>query len=128
MTSPGSAPSTKLRGLSFHDNVPRMSYVAPLSLLSAVVVLDSSFDGWTLLDAPSDAERSFQYHVAFSHPFSAPPVVQVGIVGLDVSNADNVRVRVRAIDITAHGFVLSAQTWLHTKIWSVDVSWLAIGG
>ncbi|HXN32613.1 MAG TPA: H-type lectin domain-containing protein [Polyangiaceae bacterium] len=104
-----------------------MAYVAPLSLLSATVVLDSSLEGWSLLDPSTDGARAFRYHVSFSRPFSAPPVVQVGIVGLDVSREDNVRVRVRALDITATGFTLEAVTWLNTKIWAVDVSWLAIG-
>ncbi len=104
-----------------------MSYVAPLSLLSATVVLDSSMEGWSLLDPSTGEDRAFRYHVSFSRPFSAPPVVQVGIVGLDASKEDNLRVRVRAHDITANGFALEAITWLNTKIWSVEVSWLAIG-
>jgi hypothetical protein len=104
-----------------------MSYVAPLNLLSATVVLDTSLEGWTLLDPSSDGDRTFRYAVTFSRSFSAPPVVQVGIVGLDVSKDDNVRVRVRAFDIAETGFTLQAETWLNTKIWLVEVSWLAIG-
>jgi hypothetical protein len=104
-----------------------MSYVAPLNLLSAVVLLDASLQGWSLLEPSIDPVRTFRYPVSFSRSFSAPPVVQVGIVGLDVSKDDNVRLRVRAIDITDSGFTLEAETWLNTKIWSVDVSWLAIG-
>jgi|HubBroStandDraft_6_1064221.scaffolds.fasta_scaffold1685805_2 hypothetical protein len=104
-----------------------MSYVAPLNLLSAVVVLDASLEGWPFLDTATEGKRVFRSHVSFSRAFSAPPVVHVGIVGLDVSKDDNVRVRVRAIDITSTGFLLEAETWLATKIWSVDVSWLAIG-
>jgi H-type lectin domain-containing protein len=104
-----------------------MSYVAPLTLLSAVVVLDSSLDGWTLLDPSAHPDRTFRSPVSFSRSFSAPPIVQVAIVGLDVSNEDNLRVRVRALDITETGFTLLAETWLSTKIWSVDISWLAIG-
>jgi hypothetical protein len=72
-----------------------MSYVTPLTLLSAT---------------------------------SAPPVVHVGIVGLDVSKDANLRLRVRALDIRESGFTLQAETWLNTKIWSVEVSWLAVGG
>ena len=104
-----------------------MSYVAPLTLLSAVVVLDASLPGWSLLEPSTDPDRVFRFPVSFSRSFSAPPVVQVGMVGLDVSKDDNVRLRVRAVDITETGFMLEAETWLHTKIWSVDVSWLAIG-
>lgn len=107
-----------------------MSYVAPLTVLSAVVVLDASLEGWSLLDPSIDVDRmdrTFRTGVSFSRSFSAPPVVQVGIVGIDASKEDNLRVRVRAIDITASGFAIHAETWLNTRIWSLEVSWLAIG-
>jgi hypothetical protein len=104
-----------------------MSYVAPLTFLSATLVLDESLEGWSLLEPSPHGDRVFPYQVFFSRPFSVPPVVHVGIVGLDVSKEDNVRLRVRALDITAASFTLQAETWLNTKIWSVEVSWLAIG-
>src|SRR5580692_1347454 len=104
-----------------------MSNVAPLAFLSAQVVLDSSLEGWSLLDASGEIPRAFRQYVSFDRPFSAAPVVQVGIVGLDVSNDDNLRVRIRAIDITGAGFTLEAETWWYTRIWSVAISWLAIG-
>jgi hypothetical protein len=104
-----------------------MSNVAPLALLSAVAVLDCSLEGWILLEPNGEGPRVFRLPVSFSRPFSVPPVVQVGIVGLDVSKEDNARVRVRAMDITETGFTLHAETWWGTKIWSVDVSWVAIG-
>ena len=74
-----------------------MSNVAPLNISSAVVVLDSSLDGWTFLDSSEKTERTFLSRVTFGREFTAPPVVHVGIVGLDVSKDDNVRLRVRAI-------------------------------
>jgi hypothetical protein len=105
-----------------------MSSIAPLNLLSATLVLDTSLDGWTLVEPAGDGgTRDFRYEVVFSRAFSGPPVLQVGIVGLDVSKDDNLRVRVRALDISPRGFTLLAETWLSTKIWSVEVSWLAIG-
>ncbi len=94
---------------------------------SAAVALDSSLEGWSLLDPSSDLDRTFRYPVSFNQAFPAPPVVHVGIIGLDASNDDNLRVRVRAVNITATGFTLQAETWLGTKIWSIGVSWLAIG-
>ncbi len=103
-----------------------MSDVTPLSLLSAVVTLNSSLDGWSLLE-PSSERRSFRYAVFFEREFSTVPVVQVGVVGIDASKDDNLRFSLRAVEIGAHGFTLCVETWLNTKIWSVDVSWLAIG-
>jgi H-type lectin domain len=102
-----------------------MSTLTPLALLSAVVPLGSLLEGWTLLDG--SGARSFRHAVTFEHAFSAPPVVQLSVVGLDASKDDNLRLRVRAEAISARGFTLLVETWLHTKIWGVDVSWLAIG-
>ena len=96
-------------------------------MLSAVTVLDSSLEGWNLLDVPAEGPRTFQFDVAFERAFAAPPVVQVGICGLDVGNHDSARLRVRAVDINPKGFTLRAETWLNTKVWSVDVTWLALG-
>jgi len=101
--------------------------VAPLVMLSAVVALNSSLEGWTLLEPESDEPRSFRYSVLFEVPFSAPPVVQLGVVGVDASKEDNLRLKVRAEAITSGGFTLLVETWLHTRLWAVDVSWLAIG-
>jgi hypothetical protein len=104
-----------------------MPDIAPLSLLSSVVVLDTSLDGWSLLDLSMEGDRFYRYGVSFSQAFSAPPVIHIGVVGLDVSKDDNTRFRVRALDITEAGFTLQAQTWWNTRIWSVEISWLAIG-
>lgn len=104
-----------------------MSIVAPLSLLSAVIVLDSTLDDWSLLEPAGGLRRSFRQPVAFDRKFSTPPLVHVGLVGIDASKEDNLRLSVRAESITEHGFVVCAETWLNTKIWSVEVSWLAIG-
>ncbi|HYQ43899.1 MAG TPA: H-type lectin domain-containing protein [Polyangiaceae bacterium] len=104
-----------------------MSTVAPLSLLSAVIVLDSTLDDWSLLEPAGGLRRSFRQPVTFDRQFSVPPLVHVGLVGIDASKEDNLRLSLRAQSITEHGFVLCAETWLNTKIWSVEVSWLAIG-
>jgi hypothetical protein len=107
------------------SKMPGMSTIAPLALLSAVVSLDPSVAGFTLHEG--EGPRRSVYPVAFERAFSAPPVVQLSVVGLDSSKEHNLRVRVRAEDITAGGFVLVVETWLHTELWGVDVSWLAIG-
>jgi hypothetical protein len=65
--------------------------------------------------------------VHFDHPFAAVPVVHLGLAGFDISERDCSRLRVRAVDITPEGFSVQAQTWLGTEVWSIDVSWLALG-
>lgn len=104
-----------------------MSNLVPFTMLSAVTVLDSSLEGWQLLEGPAEGPRTQRYQVEFERPFTNAPLVHVGITGLDVSKDDNVRLRVRATDISARGFVIEAETWLNTRIWAVDVTWLAIG-
>ncbi len=103
----------------------RMSSIAPLAMLSAVVPMGSSLEGWTLLEG--EGPRRYAQRVSFERPFSAPPVVQLGIVGVDSSRDHNLRLRVRPEGISDTGFTIVVETWLHTEIWSVDVSWLAIG-
>jgi hypothetical protein len=102
-----------------------MSTLAPLALLSAVVPMSSAVDGFALHEG--EGPRTHGRAVVFERPFSAPPVVQLGVVGLDASKDHNLRLRVRAEDITPSGFTLVVETWLHSQLWNVDVSWLAIG-
>ena len=104
-----------------------MSNVSPLSLLSSVVVLDGSAESWPMLDPSLGDKREFRQPIQFERTFAHAPVVQVGLVGIDSSNDDNLRLRLRAEAITPQGFTLHAETWLNTKIWSIEVSWLAIG-
>lgn len=104
-----------------------MSNITPLSLLSAVVVLDSTLENWSLLEPASGMRRSFAQPIVFERQFTAPPLVHLGVVGIDANKDHNLRLSVRADAITEYGFTLRAETWLNTEIWSVEVSWLAIG-
>ena len=101
--------------------------VLPLKIAASVLHLDSTLPGWTLLDAGSDTPRTFMTRVAFEQPFGLAPVVHAGISGFDVENVDAARTRLRVTHVDATGFDLELETWLGTRIWSVDVSWLAIG-
>lgn len=104
-----------------------MSNIVPLAMISAVTSLDSSLDGWTLLDVPASEPRVFRYDVAFDQPFPARPLVHLSISGIDVENHDCARLRAHPVDIRPDGFTIHLETWLNTRIWSVDVSWLAVG-
>lgn len=103
----------------------RMSSIAPLAILSAVLPIDSSATGWMLQEGAGP--RRYAQDVVFERSFSAPPVVQLGVVGVDSSRDHNLRLRVRAESITATGFTLVIETWWETALFGVDVSWLAIG-
>ncbi|MGC4088758.1 MAG: H-type lectin domain-containing protein [Polyangiaceae bacterium] len=102
-----------------------MSTITPLALLSAVLPVGSSSEGWTLHEG--EGERRYSQEIAFERPFSSTPVVQVGVVGIDASKDHNLRLRLRAENISSSGFTIVVETWLHSQLWSVDLSWLAIG-
>ena len=102
--------------------------IDPLSLLSGIEKLGSDREGWTLDDIEGiDADRLFRSKVTFDRAFNAPPVVQIGIVGFDISEEDSARLEASVENISTHGFELVLSTWLNTRLWRVNVSWLAIG-
>lgn len=102
--------------------------IDPLNLLSGVEKLGSDLEGWTLDDIEGiDADRQFRSPVKFDRPFSAPPVVHIGIVGFDISERDAARLEASVRNITTRGFEIVLSTWLNTRLWRVNVSWLAIG-
>jgi hypothetical protein len=105
----------------------QLAPVLPLKIAAAQVHLDSTLPGWTLLEPQGDAARTYATRVTFERSFRLAPVVQVGISGFDIENADAARTRLRVTSVDETGFGLEVDTWLGTRIWSIDVSWLAIG-
>ncbi len=102
--------------------------VEPLVFIAGVNKFGADDEGWELVRGPQDGEaRRYRATVTFEQPLRAAPVVHLGIVGFDISNEDAARIRVRAENISTRGFDVIAETWLNSKIWSVDVSWLAVG-
>jgi hypothetical protein len=101
--------------------------VLPLKIAAAVLHLDSTLPGWTLLDPAGDTRRTFVTRVTFATPFQLAPVIHAALSGFDIENADAARTHLRVTAVDATGFELELETWLGTRIWSVDVSWLAIG-
>lgn len=104
------------------------TFITPLNFLAGTQALGSQNDGWNLDQAPHGSpERSFRSRVTFEHPFSGTPLVHLGISGLDISNQDSARVSSRAENVSPEGFDIVIGTWLHTRVWRVDVNWLAVG-
>jgi H-type lectin domain len=68
-----------------------------------------------------------QAWIKFSKTFTSAPAVMVSMAGADVGKGDSFRVKVYATDITARGFMVHADTWEDTKLYSCGVSWIAIG-
>ncbi len=102
--------------------------IAPLQMLAGSNHFDKSDPRWTLFGPPSEeTDREFAVRIEFERDFAAPPVVHVGIAGLDVDAVDTVRLRVRARHIDRSGFTVLLSTWFDSRVHGVDVSWLALG-
>jgi hypothetical protein len=103
--------------------------IEPLNILSGIETLDNSHAGWTLDQAEGiTADRHFTARVQFIHPFRRAPVVQMGIVGFDISNHDAARLSATVSRVTTSGFDINLSTWLNSRLWRVNLSWIAIGG
>lgn len=103
--------------------------VLPLSFAAGAVRFDDSQPGWALLERAPDGDgvRSFTGRVRFDRSFQAPPVVQIGITGFDIDNGDNARLNVNIRDVDVEGFAVELRTWWNSRLWSVDLNWIAIG-
>lgn len=105
------------------------SSLQPWSILSATINVGTLTEGWTLAKLPdhSGASRSFLFEVPFAFPFTAAPVVQLGLTGFDIDQRHTARLCVRAIGITTEGFRAEIITWDDTRVYAVECNWLAIG-
>jgi H-type lectin domain len=102
--------------------------ITPMNFLAGSEALGYLNEGWALDQAPHGSpERSFRSRVTFERPFTDIPLVHLGIAGFDVANQDSARVTSRVENVSPEGFDIVLGTWLHTRVWRVDVNWLAIG-
>ena len=100
----------------------------PMSFLSGIEVLGTDNEGWELdLYLGEEPERAFTTRVTFERTFQSVPLVHIGVAGFDISNHDAARLGVSVSGITSQGFDIVLNTWLGSRLWRVDVSWLAIG-
>lgn len=83
---------------------------------------------WTLMDVVSEShDRVFERFIRFDQRYSSKPIVHVSLAGFDIDNSRNARLSLNATNITNEGFSLQIRTWLNTRMWSVEVTWLSIG-
>lgn len=105
-----------------------MHAVVPLNFLAGRESLGTDNDGWLFDQHSADgADREFRVHVQFTRTFAAPPLVHVGLCGFDIGNKDAARLRVGIDNVTTTGFEIVLTTWLYTRLWKAEVSWLALG-
>jgi hypothetical protein len=100
----------------------------PFSFLAGRQVLGVETEGWDL-DQPSadGADRRLRVKVGFASPFRSAPLVHLGLCGFDISEHDCARLTVEAQNVTREGFEIVLGTWFNTRLWRVEVNWLALG-
>jgi hypothetical protein len=107
---------------------PMNAPVEPFVFLAGKEVLGIGSEGWTLDQLPTDGlDRSARTRIAFSRAFRTPPLVHLGVTGFDISERDCARLTVAAENVTTEGCDIVLGTWFNTRLWRVEVSWLALG-
>ena len=102
----------------------------PWKVLSSQLGVSILTEGWNLDVADTtagDESRCFRIEIVFAAPFSAVPVVQLGLTGLDVDQRDSARVSLKATHITETGFQAEVWTWAGSRVYAVEFNWFAIG-
>jgi hypothetical protein len=74
----------------------------------------------------SQPQVETEAYIAFEKHFESAPTVMVSMRSADVCNGANFRVRTYATDVTAKGFMVHADTWASSQLYSCDVSWIGL--
>lgn len=104
--------------------------LTPWKTASAVVSLSQETPGWNLAagdEEKPETPRTFSTRIEFAERFQWPPVVQAALAGFDLDQRDSARLSVAVNRVTATGFDLSVTTWATSRVYAVEVSWLALG-
>eukprot|EP01031_Cornospumella_fuschlensis_P003743 gene3743-4677_t len=99
-------------------------------MASAVICAGFNSAGWNLVAIPDgqyEAPRTYTVEVVFPEAFTVAPVVHAALSGFDIDQRDSARVSTAVSAITPQGFSLAITTWMGTRVYGVEVSWLAIG-
>ena len=98
----------------------------PWSILSATGGAGVTTEGWNLAES-AEEPRAFVTEVVFSTSFQNVPVVQLALTGFDMDQRDSGRISIKAAEVSPAGFKVEISTWLDTRVYAVEFSWLAIG-
>ncbi|XP_046344754.2 uncharacterized protein LOC124125475 [Haliotis rufescens] len=81
---------------------------------------------WMFMNYPFSYGKWPQSHpVKFAQPFSRRPELTHGMTQLDVNYRYNTRARVRVVGLDTKGFSLVCDGWYNTRLYRVEVSWMA---
>merc|ERR1719367_493931 len=71
------------------------------------------------------ARSKVVYH-KFQTPYSKPPVVKLGLDGLDHSNDANTRFDIQLVHVDENGFSMKCKTWADSYIYDMMVNWISL--
>lgn len=109
-----------------HQNISSAS--SSLTIISDTFIGNVQEPDWCLLEVGEGSQsRIFERYIRFGKRFNKKPLVHVSLAGFDIDNDDNARLSIRATNISVEGFSVQMITWLNTRMWSVEVSWIAFG-
>lgn len=101
----------------------------PWKMLAAEVTVGTGSEDWSL-DAVSEEDspdRTYEVAVSFSSPFSAPPVVHLGLTGFDLEQWSSSRLNLSVVGVTESGFTARLTTWRSSRVYRASFQWLAVG-
>jgi hypothetical protein len=86
---------------------------------------DTNSEGWSLNSGAG--MRQHIVFVRFPRAFAEQPTVVLGLTGVDAAPArdGNIRVALKADNITRDGFVVKVSTWGDSRIAGIEGTWLA---
>ncbi len=86
---------------------------------------DVNAEGWSLNSG--SGTRQHIVFVRFPRPFAEHPAVVLGLTGVDGAPArdGNIRVALKAENISRDGFVVKISTWGDSRIAGIEGTWLA---
>ncbi|MBF0109383.1 MAG: hypothetical protein HQL76_09420 [Magnetococcales bacterium] len=88
-------------------------------------LVEKQDENWKLTDV-FFKRRTYRQAITFQTPFSAIPLVQLGMTSLDFS-VDEGRMQVSAEEITPQGFILVVESQSSERIRTTGLQWTAFG-
>jgi serine/threonine protein kinase len=64
--------------------------------------------------------------IAFTHPFSAPPALPLGLMAMDIDRKANIRISAYTNNVTKDNFQINIDSWYDTVLYSGGCAWLEI--
>ncbi|KAK7445789.1 hypothetical protein BaRGS_00040304 [Batillaria attramentaria] len=108
------------------DGSPLQAVVDQLTQqVSALLADEAGLSGEESFTPHDETGHYETHHVTFSPPFSAAPIVTLGLTYLDAYEGHNLRVKTYMQHLASTGFDLRVQEWADSYNYRVNVMWMA---